>query len=80
MFNAKVKADGRLFVGYIENGTSIEVHALETNKEYFGLVFDSGPTHTPYIEYEGSTFASFKSEELESAPEDLCLIQIDRRV
>lgn len=79
MFTAKVKTDGRLFMGYIERGTWVEAHVLEAGKEYCGIVFDSAPTRTHYVEYEGSEIAFFKSDELEDVPHDLQLILLARQ-
>ena len=80
MFTAKVIADGRLFMGQIETGKWRDAHVLEAGKEYYGLVFDSSPTRTQYIEYGNAEPAYFKSEELEDAPENLRLIPIARKV
>jgi hypothetical protein len=80
MFTAKVIADGRLFMGQLEKGTWRDAYMLEPEKEYYGLVFDSTPTRTPYIEYSNAEPAFFKSEELEDVPGDLRLIPIGRKV
>lgn len=37
MFTARVKADGRFFIGQVEKGTWKFAHKLEPGKEYFGL-------------------------------------------
>lgn len=70
MFTARVKADGRFFMGAIEIPAYRDVHKLEPGKRYQGHVLDSMPTETQYVEFNRATWAEFSSEELEDLPGD----------
>jgi hypothetical protein len=59
VFTARVKADGRFFMGYVETSTGKIAHKLELGNEYFGFVFDSLVGQTHYVEYDGADFAVF---------------------
>ena len=78
MFTAKVISDGRLFMAQIEEGTSRDALNLEKGKTYYGLVFDSGPTQTQYVEYSEAKPALFKGIDLENTPGDFRLILLRR--
>jgi hypothetical protein len=73
MFTAKVKVDGRFFIGAIEVAAHRDAYALESGKRYQGHVLDSVPTHTHYVELNNATWEEFNSEELEDLPGDFRL-------
>ena len=77
MFRAKVKTDGRLFLGQFEKETWGVANTLEPGKEYAGYVFDSLVGDTPYIEDDGSAeLISFRDDELEWLPGEYRLIHV----
>ena len=55
-------------------------HLFRTSASVDNLIERSARTRTHNVEYKVSTFAFFKSEELEDAPEGLHLILIARQV
>jgi len=63
MFTAKVKADGRFFIGAIELGAhQRDAYALEPDKRYLGHVLDSVPTQTHYVELNTATWTCWMSK------------------
>jgi hypothetical protein len=77
-FTAKVKADGRFFIGSIEllhDDEERMAHNLQPGKKYKGLVFDSMPTLTQYIEFNKCSLGEFESNELEDLPGNYKIIQ-----
>jgi hypothetical protein len=76
MFTAKVIADGRFFMGDTEKDTGRDAHEIEKGKTYSGNLLDSTPTLTKYIEFSGSTRATFHSSELEELPGEYRLIKV----
>jgi hypothetical protein len=77
-FTAKVKADGRFFLGSIELLPDDEERTalnLQPGKRYKGLVFDSMPTLTHYVEFNKCSLGEFSSKELEDLPGDYRLLR-----
>jgi len=73
MFTARIKADGRFFIGAIEVPAQRDAHKLEPGKRYQGHVLDSMPTQTQYVEFNHATWGEFSSVELEDLPGDFRL-------
>ena len=74
MFTAKVKADGRFFIGAIEVAPHHrDAYTLQPGKRYLGHVLDTVPTRTHSVELKNATWEEFNSEELEDLPGDFRL-------
>lgn len=64
-FTAKIKSDGRFFIGSSELPGYRDAHAIEPGKRYQGLILDSMPSQTHYVEFNKAVLGEFDSDELE---------------